>query len=136
MNRWVFAPRLRFQRRGWHRGAPFGAVLIGMGLALGTDVTICPLAGLLGIPCPSCGLTRASLALLRGELRSALSIHPAVLPVLFYLAVAACVIRGQPGARVLRLIRATGVLVVLALIALWLARFAGAFGGPVSVERW
>jgi len=35
----------------------------------------CPFWDALGIPCPGCGLTRATLLLLRGEWRSAVHVH-------------------------------------------------------------
>ncbi len=47
----------------------------------------CPLKWATGIPCAGCGMTRAVLALLRGDLRSALYFHPLV----FVLPVIACV---------------------------------------------
>lgn len=37
---------------------------------------ICPFHSLLGIPCPGCGMTRAFLALLRGDVRKAFYWHP------------------------------------------------------------
>jgi len=43
---------------------------------------VCLLRGLVGIPCPSCGLTRAFCALAHGELREALRYH-ALSPLLF-----------------------------------------------------
>lgn len=39
-------------------------------------LTLCPLKRLAGIPCPSCGTTRACLALLRGEVRTAFATQP------------------------------------------------------------
>ena len=41
---------------------------------------LCPLRGLVGLPCPGCGLTRAFCALSRGDLLSALNFHAFALP--------------------------------------------------------
>jgi hypothetical protein len=38
----------------------------------------CPVQAALGLPCPGCGLSRATAALLHGEWRAALTIHPFV----------------------------------------------------------
>ena len=38
-----------------------------------------------GLPCPGCGLTRAFLALLRGDFRASVQFHALLLPVLFTL---------------------------------------------------
>jgi uncharacterized protein DUF2752 len=111
---------------------------------------LCPLANLTGWPCPSCGLTRAALALLQGDVSEALSLHPLAPLVLLLLGVFAggawlgYVRTGQPvppwnGARprLGRLLESAASFTCAALIALWLARFSGAFGGPVSVHaRW
>ena len=48
----------------------------------------CPLRYFFGLPCPSCGMTRAHLAFLRGALASAFRTHPLfifALPVIFIL---------------------------------------------------
>ena len=39
-------------------------------------VTLCPLRRFLGIPCPTCGTTRAVAALFRGNVREALALNP------------------------------------------------------------
>ena len=49
------------------------AVAIGARLL---GVTLCPLRRFLGIPCPTCGTTRAVAALLRGNVREALALNP------------------------------------------------------------
>ena len=52
-----------------------------LGVATGVGGWPCPLKTALGIPCPGCGLTRASVALLRGEFATAFRTH-AFAPVL------------------------------------------------------
>jgi hypothetical protein len=98
---------------------------------------LCPVGSLAGVPCPGCGLGRAAIALVRGEWAEALSLHPAApiaLPALFALATAqATAAIAQKHARALS--RAAAALLVL-LVAIWLARFLGAFGGPVHVDTY
>ncbi len=43
-------------------------------------VVRCPLNALFGLHCPTCGLTRACLALMQGELTEALRLNPLVIP--------------------------------------------------------
>lgn len=45
----------------------------------------CPIRKLMGIPCPSCGMTRATLAFLRLRLREAFDWHPMVFLIYPYL---------------------------------------------------
>jgi hypothetical protein len=46
----------------------------------GVGPVLCPLHGLIGLPCPSCGLTRAFCRLARFDLWGALSYHALSLP--------------------------------------------------------
>ena len=67
-------------------------------VAAGVGGWPCPLKSALGIPCPGCGLTRASVALLRGDFAAAFRLH-AFAPVLL-VCVAAFVVAGLlPAAR-------------------------------------
>lgn len=120
-------------------------MLAALGVAIWSDFPLCPVAGTFGVPCPGCGLTRATLALMRGDVRTAFHFHPLVwlLAPLFI---------GFVGVSVLELVRgperrrhsasfkwsSRGVSVVamfllVASLGVWLARFAGYFGGPVPV---
>ena len=90
----------------------------------------CPLMHALGVPCPGCGLSRASAALLRGDLAAALSLHAfaPVLPLALVIVVGAALLpegrRLALLAGVERVERRTGVTAVLAagLVCYWLAR--------------
>jgi hypothetical protein len=114
-------------------------------LAVHSDFPLCPMASSLGIPCPGCGLTRATLALLHGDVGAALRFHPlvAVLAPLFIGFVGSATLdlvrdptrprrpsRIPWNSRTLNIVAAT--LFVLTF-GVWLARFAGYFGGPVPV---
>jgi hypothetical protein len=121
------------------------AAAAAFGVAVWLDFPLCPLAAGLGIPCPGCGLTRATLALLVGDVPGALRLHPLVwlLTPLFVGFVGLSLwelVRDPrkplPKPRIQWNGRGVGA-VALALLLLscgvWLARFAGYFGGPVPV---
>lgn len=103
------------------------------------------MAGVLGIPCPGCGLTRATLALLRGDVALAYHFHPLVFvlsPVYIgALGMAAWDFVSGPSPKRKPRIDVTSGRVTLFAIALlvlvfgvWGARFLGFLGGPVPVE--
>jgi uncharacterized protein DUF2752 len=106
-------------------------------------VSRCPVAQLLHQPCPGCGMTRAIELLLHGELGASLAMHPLAVPTLLVqlvfaaLTVLVTLRRGTPF--VLWEVRAARVTVYVAAIVfgldllLWIARFYGAFHGPVPV---
>src|SRR5690606_14827389 len=56
-----------------------GAVAVAVAALAGSGAPVCPSAGWLGVPCPGCGLTRASLLLVSGDVAAALRLHPLVL---------------------------------------------------------
>ena len=130
-------------------------LLLGLPFAAGPifELPLCPSASLFSVPCPGCGLTRATVALLHGDVLAAWSLHPLVFllsPVYFGLLglIAYSYVRGSPPAilqgagisgRSFLLGRSVSILAGLTLtlaFAVWIARFFGAFGGPVPVETW
>jgi hypothetical protein len=58
------------------RGLVLTAAILGLAHFLGWTVFPCPFSTLTGLPCGGCGITRATAALLRGDLTQALHYHP------------------------------------------------------------
>jgi len=90
----------------------------------------CPFFRVTGIPCPGCGLTRAVILLLKGDLQASLRFH-AFAPIVLLTAVALILVLllprsiTQPAiARLDRLEQQTGftVIILVGLILYWLAR--------------
>lgn len=115
-------------------GALAGAIALG--------IPLCPFALVARLPCPGCGLTRATLALARGHVAEAVHFHPLVFIVTPVIAVVftynawSYVRRGEwfASERVKgRWVNRGWIALGVAMIALWIARFFGAFGGPVPV---
>jgi hypothetical protein len=121
-------------RRAWP-----ALVVAGVALVILSFGSTCPLLLVFGIPCPTCGITRATRLALHGDFAGATHMHPLV-----WLAVPVAIVmasvelggymrartwgasRRLPGADLL--MGGTAAL----LFVLWLARFAGFFGGPVE----
>lgn len=114
-------------------------------LSLFTDFVACPSARMFGQPCPGCGLTRATMAALQGHIGEAFRFHP-----LFFLAAPFHVGALAYGSYLLlapaslqpqqpslfawgKRIGQAYILISVLLVVVWLARFFGAFGGPVPV---
>ena len=109
-----------------------------------TDTPFCPLALFAGIPCPGCGLTRATIALFHGDLGAALRFHPLVLVLtpLFGAAMLKALVDYVRGAELVstpawwtgRVVTLLATALLVAVVGVWLLRFAGWFGGPVPVQ--
>ncbi len=126
--------------------SPLGAygLIAALGSLVWLDLLPCPFAALTSLPCPGCGLSRAARQLLAGELDAALALHP-LSPLVVPVVVAGVlwVERGErrgallhpaPGCvRARRAADVAAVLLAAALLAVWIARFWGAFGGPAPV---
>lgn len=128
------------QRATQRAFAPLAALVFGVLLLAGAPVWRCPFAWVSGHPCPTCGFTRATRALLHGDFGAAWSLQPLVFVALPWLVALvavetnAFVRRGEYG-RFLRYraARVTGLAIAVALFVLWVARFFGAWGGPAPV---
>lgn len=126
------------------RGAILLALLSLGAIVIALDLPLCPMATVTGIPCPGCGLTRATLALVRGDFARAFALHPLspVLAPLYLGLLASAALSYLRGPRAApdrsfvsgRLFTALGSVLLVAVFGLWIARFAGAFGGPVPVK--
>ena len=84
------------------------------------------------VPCPACGMTRSSLALLTGDLSKSFHYQPILIP-LILLCIASVPLAyflddKQWKQTVPRMTGAAGV----GLLVVWLLRFVGLFGGPIS----
>ena len=125
------------------RAALTAAVVVALAALLYAKGIPCAFARIFHTPCPGCGSTRSVVALLQGDLDGALHynfIGPVMAVLVAALAVQSLVsvlVHGDfrdAGAGRVGLVVKRGLLVVLVLeVALWLARFFGAFGGPVPV---
>lgn len=121
------------------RVAAIAAALVAI---VAAGVPLCPIAVVTRHPCPGCGLTRATLAMLRGHLGEAVTIHPLapiVSPIVGGLVLYACISYVRHGrwvgasGRSAGVIAAVGIALWTLLFAVWIARFHGALGGPVPV---
>ena len=114
-------------------------MLVGsVALLIFAPVPICPTRNWLHIPCPGCGATRAILMAAHGDFRGAMHMHPlAIVAAVLMIPTAFIALRGvvQTGMPppLPRVLRFTWYVFVGFLIVLWLARFAGYFGGPVPI---
>ena len=98
----------------------------------------CPIRALFGVPCPTCGVTRATRLALSGDLGGAWRMHPLFAIAVPFAASAIAIeivgyVREGRWGRVARLRGSKAALAVVATLpfGVWIARFAGAFGGPV-----
>jgi hypothetical protein len=90
----------------------------------------CPFLHLTGIPCPGCGLTRATYLLLQGDVKNSLTFHAFSPVVVLGLGIltSSCLLPERPRARwaehLAKIERKTGIVILLlvAMILYWLGR--------------
>lgn len=78
-------------------------------------------------PCPACGMTRASLRLLHGDVRASLELHPLALPSALALGLAVALAVALPPRHPLwdRYVRGALGVLGAAFLVVWAARLAG-----------
>jgi hypothetical protein len=140
---WDFEGPLPARPRRLRRAAAVASVWVLCAIPVAMGWQRCPVATFLHEPCPGCGMTRAIRLLLRGDVAGSLRMHPLAVPVLLVgvmIATASVWSTGSMGSpvramqsRVSRVALWVAVAVYAATIALWALRWAGWFGGPVSV---
>lgn len=106
--------------------------------------SLCMVKNTTGIPCPGCGLTRATMAMLSGDWAAVWTYHP-LAPVISP-AVAGFIglatlraLKGHPNPlAIARVFPAPAWMVVgLILVGLWVARLVGYLGGhPDTIDPW
>jgi Protein of unknown function (DUF2752) len=130
MNRVVFASLLEDRKMA---SVLCGAAALHIGCtAAGFAGWPCPLVSATGVPCPGCGLARAAVALLQGEIANAFALHAfaPVVPIAISLLLGALVLGSSARTRLIGAIRRielrTGVTIWLlfGLLIYWVARLA------------
>ena len=139
----VIPAQQRQQPIPWPNSGEFGRrvarmMVVTLPLWLATlGVPVCPSALAMNFPCPGCGLTRAGLALLRGDFTTAFGLQPlAPLVIPFYLGVLGWCVLNYLRYGDARLKRWMGIGIVVAgaaLLVVWCVRVFGYLGGPVPV---
>lgn len=123
-------PRERLRRASRRLRPALPVLLIGAVLAL-VPTSTCIARLLFGIPCPACGLTRATLAAAHLDFAAALRYHPLSLALMAataaMMALAFVLSDGAWRRAVAIVTGGAGV----ALVIVWALRFVGLFGGPV-----
>ena len=115
-----------------------------VGILLWTDSNLCLIKNTTGIPCPGCGLTRATFAMMTGNWAEVWHYHP-LAPLITPLAVGFMgmvivrLLRGHPHPLTVPRVFPTPLWWLLAflMMALYAGRLMGYFGGhPDTIDLW
>ena len=137
----LIAPRAFVERAAVRRAATAATAAALVTLVSASPFKLCLIATLFHVPCPGCGLTRAAVAMLRGDFGRAFALHPlslALVPLTTWV-ISAQIVRyvrtGTPwkDSGIPRSAESIVAVVALMLIGVWIARFCGYLGGPVSI---
>jgi hypothetical protein len=105
-------------------------LLIAAALAL-IPYPTCVLRLALGIPCPACGLTRAAIAAAKLDLGASTHWHPLSVPLIAAVGLTAALAFFAGDTTWRRWVPLVTGAAGVALVVVWVLRFAGFFGGPV-----
>jgi len=131
-------------RASWGSALEAVAPVLVLVLLLFLDFPLCPSRNLFGVPCPGCGLTRATEALFAGDLARALALHPLVpliLPVVAWMLlrttlVSAGLLRSDSFDPLARLPRWLWIALGVVLVGTWVVRMAaGWLPDPVDPSQ-
>lgn len=117
-------PDLRLRLTRVRPLAEVGALCVLLGLL---PFSTCVSQRLLGLPCPGCGMTRALVALLHGDLGASLRYHPVALPLVLGVVgfVAAALRLPHESPRWPRVVGLATTLAGASLGSVWVLRLAG-----------
>ena len=104
-----------------------------MGLSWSLTGTICVFASTTGIPCPGCGLTRAVVHALRGDLPGAFQMHPLFWLGPLLLAGLPIIAWRSPGFLRTRLFRMASIAVIFMFFLVYVIRMATEFPGAAPM---
>lgn len=134
--------------RRWSAARIFGALwpLAVIALLFLVEFPVCPSRGLLGVPCPGCGLTRATYALLQLDFAQMLRYHPlapVITPIFAFTLlrtslVSAGILRHDQWDVLRKLPTWLLVVILVAMLGLFGLRVAGLLGGlpdPIDFEE-
>ncbi len=109
----------------WTVAATVGAV----SLAASTGATTCPVYLTTGVPCPGCGMSRAGVSLVKGDVAGAFDMHPLIFVVALLAIVGAVILvlphntRTKLWQKMERFMVPFSILFAASLILVWVVRF-------------
>jgi hypothetical protein len=134
---------LFFQAAAWRKALSAATPLIILVVIAFIEVPICPTRLAVGVPCPGCGLTRASVAAMQFDVVSMLRFHP-LAPILTPLVawsfakpvlLALGLVKPEWVRKIPNAPKPVWAALVLAMAVLWVGRLMGYFGGhPDGVD--
>lgn len=128
----VESQRLTTARSRWGLLAAGGTLLAAFAFLAQIHVSACPFYVTTGVPCPGCGMVRAGLALLQGDVGAAAQLHPLIFvagPILVLESAALALPAVASWRATWRWPNWAVLLLGLAFVLVWAIRLRGGLGG-------